>query len=558
MLAGVVLSTRTREPVPGAELLFDHLGTLHAVTTSADGAFRFHPATEGEYLLTHIAADGFFPFAPEWGHSPISFIARRGQAIRAVTLWLDEATDFIGVVENERGVRVSGATIVVYPLRAGDVGEHAGEALYSSDANGQFEFRLPSGTVLEAYHPEHGRDRRTVDVNVLTHGRMLFKLLADAKRGDGSLSGIVVDTQGIGVPRAFVQARLSQSATPGNRAVGSVVAATVGDSEGAFELTQLEAGSYEIWATSDGYAKGSLADVVAGARGLVLTLASQVRIAGRVTDADSNRPVAAFVVLVSEPGLERRQAASASVFDDSGRFEVSSLAAGTPYVVNVFAHGYATSTDVSVTTGTETDPPREIHIALKRGAKLIGSVRAADDRKPIDGADVMLEGHLGEATSAAPIVVNAETNPLGAFELLGAPPGLRSIRVSARGYHSRILGPFAVPDEDGAVVGPLLVELSRTAEGEEPGVELVGIGVALRPDVEWFVVDQVIAGGGAARAGLIPGDHVLAVDGIAVTVLGFEAAVQRIRGPEGTQVLLRVHRAGPPTDVAVERVRIRG
>jgi hypothetical protein len=544
--------------VPGAELLFDHLGTLHAATTSADGAFSFRPASEGEYRLTRIAAEGFFPFAPEWGHSPISFIARRGHAIRAVTLWLDEAMDYIGVVENERGVRVPGATIVRRSLRAADASEPAGEPAYTSDANGEFEFRLPSGSVLEASHPEHGRDRRVVDLNVLAHGRMLFQLVAGIHDADGSLAGKVLDAQGNGVPEAFVQARLSSSATPRNPAVGSVVAAALADSEGGFELTGLEAGSYELSATSDGHGQGRLTDVVAGARDLVLRLAAEVRIAGSVTDADSNRPVAAFVVLVSEPGLARQQASSASVFDDSGRFEVGNLTASTAYVVNVFAHGYATSPDMSVTTGTVLDPPREIQIALRRGAKLVGSVRAADDRKPITSAHVMLEGHLGGATTAAPVVVSAETDASGAFELLGAPPGLRSIRVSASGYHSRILGPLEVPDQKDAVVGPLLVELSRTAEGEEPGVELVGIGVALRPDAEWFVVEQVIAGGGAERAGLAPGDRVLAVDGVAVTVLGFAAAVQRIRGPEGTRVLLRVHRDGPPTDLAVERMRIRG
>jgi hypothetical protein len=455
-------------------------------------------------------------------------------------------------------VRVPGATIVRHPSRAGDTSEPADEPVYMSDANGQFVFRLPMGSVLEAYHPEHGRARRDVDLEVLTHGRMLFELLADTGDADQRLSGIVVDEQGNGIPLAFVEARLSQSASPGNRFVGGIVAATVAGHAGAFELTRLAAGSYELSAASDGFAKGSLAGVEASARGLVLTLASEVRLAGRVTDADSNQPVPAFVVLVSEPGLSRRQAASISVFDGDGRFEVGNLAARTPYVVNIFAHGYATSPDEPVTTGTATEPPSEIHIALERGAKLVGSVRAADDRKPISGAEVHLEGHLGGATSAAPVLVSAETDPLGAFELLGAPPGLRSIRVSARGYHSRILGPFEVPEENRAVVGPLLVELSRTADGEEPGVELIGIGVALRPDVEWFVIEQVIAGGGAARAGLIPGDRVLAVDGVAVTVLGFQGAVQRIRGPEGTQVLLRVLREGPPSDLAVERVRIRG
>jgi hypothetical protein len=51
---------------------------------------------------------------------------------------------------------------------------------------------------------------------------------------------------------------------------------------------------------------------------------------------------------------------------------------------------------------------------------------------------------------------------------------------------------------------PARVSHSRTADGEEPGIELVGMSAALRPDAEWFVIEQVIAGGGAAPAGSAP------------------------------------------------------
>ena len=51
----------------------------------------------------------------------------------------------------------------------------------------------------------------------------------------------------------------------------------------------------------------------------------------------------------------------------------------------------------------------------------------------------------------------------------------------------------------------------------------------------------------------------LGIDGLIVTEIGFEQAVQRIRGPEGSSVVLLVRRAagGEPAEIVVTRRRIR-
>ena len=74
------------------------------------------------------------------------------------------------------------------------------------------------------------------------------------------------------------------------------------------------------------------------------------------------------------------------------------------------------------------------------------------------------------------------------------------------------------------------------------------------------MIGQVLPGGGAANAGLGPGDAIVAIDGAPIVEIGFEAAVQRIRGPEGSLVKLTVRRGGTgeATDIAVRRTRIRG
>jgi C-terminal processing protease CtpA/Prc len=67
-------------------------------------------------------------------------------------------------------------------------------------------------------------------------------------------------------------------------------------------------------------------------------------------------------------------------------------------------------------------------------------------------------------------------------------------------------------------------------------------------------VVNVIPGGGGAEVGLVPGDAILSIDGVATVELGFAGAVERIRGPEGTTVALVVRRAdGSTVAMAVPR-----
>lgn len=91
-------------------------------------------------------------------------------------------------------------------------------------------------------------------------------------------------------------------------------------------------------------------------------------------------------------------------------------------------------------------------------------------------------------------------------------------------------------------------------------MELVGIGAVLTPKNDGLVLVQVFPGGGAAEVHLEAGDLVLGIDGQTVVSLGFQDAVQRIRGPEGSTVQLTVKRSADAQTVqlAVPRRRIRG
>ena len=82
--------------------------------------------------------------------------------------------------------------------------------------------------------------------------------------------------------------------------------------------------------------------------------------------------------------------------------------------------------------------------------------------------------------------------------------------------------------------------------------------LAAKDDV--LVIGKTLPGGGAETAGLASGDAIVSVDGIPVKSLGFEGAVQKIRGPENTTVTLSVKKAnaGEPTNVSVVRRRVQG
>lgn len=82
-----------------------------------------------------------------------------------------------------------------------------------------------------------------------------------------------------------------------------------------------------------------------------------------------------------------------------------------------------------------------------------------------------------------------------------------------------------------------------------------GIGIIMQPIEGYIVVERVYAGGGAASAGLLPGDRIIAADGHDLRDAGLDDAGKYIRGVEGTSMKLSVLRLGvaEPLELTVER-----
>jgi C-terminal peptidase (prc) len=104
--------------------------------------------------------------------------------------------------------------------------------------------------------------------------------------------------------------------------------------------------------------------------------------------------------------------------------------------------------------------------------------------------------------------------------------------------HTRFLTPAEVIDQHTSLSG-----------------SIVGIGALMNVDGNVPIIQSVIPGGPAERAGLHSGDKVLTVDGTTTEGEAIDAVVKRIRGEAGTTVKLSILHDGDTSPVAYSIVR---
>jgi RNA polymerase sigma factor (sigma-70 family) len=545
LILGRVINWSTSLPVAGAQVTFSFPGGTTDVTSEADGGFRFAPPRPGSYTVVEASARGYLPFAPEWGYSPISVTARPGLRVENLTVYLSPALDYQGLVIGPDGAPVGGAEVRILGSPP-EQGQQAPQDRFFTDGSGKFVFHAPDGALLEARKPGLAPGRARVDDKV-TGSHLLLIRLPDAAAPDlGALrlAGIVRAPDGTAIDDALVQVAV----TGGEPAENHAEPQALTDEQGRFVLEGLDPEQYTVVATAAGYGPGIATDVAPGRTDLVLELRAEAKISGRVLRASDGTAVPSFTVIVRRPvGLRREPVESRSVIDAEGRFTASGLTPGS-YSVVVAAAGYALSGELLV------DAPggQLLEIRLASGGRVTGKITTAG------GAPLPL-ARISETTavsgaSAVPISASTISAEDGSFELGGLSPGPRSLTVGAYRHHIRMLTGLRI--EEGKTLGPLTVQLTPTKEGEEPRMEMAGIGAALSAESDFLLVKDVIAGGGAAEAGIQKGDAILAVDGTSVVKLGFQEALEAIRGPEGSQVRLSIRRAETVSDMVVTRRKI--
>lgn len=253
------------------------------------------------------------------------------------------------------------------------------------------------------------------------------------------------------------------------------------------------------------------------------------------------RPVPAYMLRwgVERGDLELRWMGQKGVLDPLGRFVLPRVAPGS-YVVEAQAREWAPARVRRVRVGVH--GTGRARIELETPGSVVGVVTS--DGVPLPGAQVELEGFGGTE--------KVESGLLGDFILTGLAPGRRSLVAEAEGHRRRIVGALDV--QTGERLGPISIPLTPRVDDEDSSLDFVGIGAVLKAQADGLSVQEVLNEGGAALAGLRPGDRILAIDGTEIERLGFDAGIQAIRGEAGTTVQLTVEGPEGIRIVAVERL----
>jgi len=435
-----------------------------------------------------------------------------------------------------------------------------------TDGTGAFRWRVPSAgryqlsmiaaKGYEAFAPAYGHSPVVFEARpgVRLHNVTLFlsplvasqKSVPDGGTPHGKISGQVVDAFGAGQDNALVVAYQHDE----------VVARTTSDGAGRFSLDGLGDSAHTVVASHRGWVPATAEAVRVGTADLLLTLGRGGRIVGSVREKESGKPVVAFsIVAIQHKGaVERGESITSSFFSGDGHYELTGVAPGR-YSVVAIAQDRARSDEQKIELINFTSEMRADFV-LARGASLKGRVVDAASNQGLAGARVSLENPFGADTSMPlPVVASAATDASGAFSLSGLSPGTCSLFVTAEGHHSRVVPGVPIdPDQS----QPVTIDLTATKPGEASSIESAGINAAVEARGDQLLISRISPGGAAELAGIKNGDIIVRVAGVAVADLGMQAAVERLRGPPGTTVVVTLRR--PPNDadfdLTVERKRI--
>ena len=320
---GRVLSGADGRGIAGAEVTFFAPEGATSVRSGPDGRFQLVPSRAGPHQLAAVLAEGYVPFGPEWGQSPIRLVAPAPPGTPELVLSLEPEIRLKGRVEAQDGGAPIGGATVTLRLPGSQPGVLSSERRWTTDGRGEFSGPAPGEGMLLAqaagFAPAVEPLRGTGETRTVT---LRLKAASANAAPEPPLAGRVVDDRGAPVPDAVVTLGVTRRPREG----GSVLPAPVAsDAQGRFR--------FEAVPAQVGWAQARAGDLLServgvepGQAEVVLTVHPGGVLAGRVVHSDG-RPATAFALQLVR--LRRGEPSrTLSVVDPDGQWEVRGLASG--------------------------------------------------------------------------------------------------------------------------------------------------------------------------------------------------------------------------------------
>ncbi|MCA9706596.1 MAG: carboxypeptidase regulatory-like domain-containing protein [Myxococcales bacterium] len=488
--------------------------------TEASGSFALEGLLGGSYDLTVYHRDLPAP------HEPTTVEVPEGGVVEGVTLTMLASGEIHGIVRDEHGTGVAGASVRVrgprwleastrddgrFELQGVEVGEHR----VTAQRGWSDTMRAPGATDDDAAGER---------VSVRSGEVAEIELVVESQRG--RITGRVLDEGGGPVADAFVEA-VRESDSAASSAGGSRAEARWGswtrqpvltDDDGRFELTDLaEQGVYTVLANRKGGGEAFAEHVRAGSD-VELSIEPTGVLAGVVRLQGGGFPERFEITATSEAaGIWESDRFSRT----EGRWRLSGLPAGTYEVVVTAPEGNAKA-EVELGQGAE---KTDVELVLSPRVRLRGTLVDAESGEPIAGLKVSVSPAGGGVTLSFGEEIKANQKDVsdaqGRFEVDDAPTGRVYVIAMAPGFAKSDYGmawlsrrvPAEPREQD---LGRIELVADRLPDGKEPG----NLGFKVKedepdtqPEDSRKIVAVVDPKGPAATAGLRVGDEILTVDG---------------------------------------------
>ena len=462
--------TRDGKAVDGVDVRASGMTTTNA-TSDHEGRFVLRGLQAGVYkMYAESQRAGAFTNPPD-------LKVAKGEHKTGVHIELDLAASIAGIVVDENDAPVAGVVVRFSLLHGSDFGvaTTADDGTFAARAlsgGGDYTYAVqPSGDSAFSFKPADGKRFAPIAVkDAATHVTgMRIRVRVDRL----TISGRAVDASGTPLPDVSVSAMPPQS-----QRFASLTKATITDATGAFTLRGLAPGAYTVVASSpDGDAQ--VDNVEAGSKGIILRFVDRGALEG--TFDGFGPDVEIWAVRADghqRGGLYPRIAGNS--------FSFSHIPVGT---YNVWARSSDGQDNVTTTIAAGATARVEMH---RHGLGVIEGVVRDEARAGVAGMQCAAGGDgIAEPTDAT-----------GAFRIEGVAAG--ETYVGCWGEHGGTQTKTVVAAEQTSHV-----ELVLKRNARAPGY----IGLKIERQLGEVLVDSVVPGGPAARAGILANDIIDKVDG---------------------------------------------